>query len=153
MRYNDARWQRLEDVLELSRIEMTAKAVVAWTLAAMTAVVVVLALVAPILALAGLLVPFGTRSLIRRRLKKIRDAFADELPANLQILASALRSGHSFSGALSVVVENAHEPARSELFGNGRGNYRAGWLCNYRRLRRWLWCRSGRLCRCRRRFW
>ena len=115
MRYNDARWQRLEDVLELSRIEMTAKAVVAWTLAAMTAVVVVLALVAPILALAGLLVPFGTRSLIRRRLKKIRDAFADELPANLQILASALRSGHSFSGALSVVVENAHEPARSEL--------------------------------------
>ena len=115
MRYNDARWQRLGDVLELGRIEMTAKAVVAWTLAAMTAVVVVLALVAPILALAGLLVPVGTRSLIRRRVKKIRDAFADELPANLQILASALRSGHSFSGALSVVVENAHEPARSEL--------------------------------------
>ena len=57
MRYNDARWQRLGDVLELGRIEMTAKAVVAWTLAAMTAAVFVLALVAPILALAGLLVP------------------------------------------------------------------------------------------------
>jgi tight adherence protein B len=31
------------------------------------------------------------------------------------VLASALRAGHSFNGALGVVVDNVHEPARSEL--------------------------------------
>ena len=54
-------------------------------------------------------------ALLRRKLKRLRDDFNDQLPANLQVLASALRAGHSFSGALGVVVENAHEPARSEL--------------------------------------
>ena len=34
-------------------------------------------------------------------------------PASLQVLASALRSGHSFNGALGVVVDNAREPAQS----------------------------------------
>ncbi len=45
----------------------------------------------------------------------MREEFADQLPPNLQVLASALRIGHSFVGALTVVVENAHEPSRSEL--------------------------------------
>jgi tight adherence protein B len=49
------------------------------------------------------------------KLKKVRDEFADQFPACLQVLASALRAGHSFSGALGVVVDNAHEPAKSEL--------------------------------------
>ena len=43
--------------------------------------------------------------MIRRKLKRIRDAFADQLPTALQVLASALRTGHSFSGALGVVVD------------------------------------------------
>ena len=38
------------------------------------------------------------------------------VPGSLQVLASALRAGHSFNGALGVVVQtHAHEPARSEL--------------------------------------
>ena len=52
---------------------------------------------------------------VRRKLKAVRDEFADQFPASLQVLASALRAGHSFNGALGVVVDNAHEPARSEL--------------------------------------
>jgi tight adherence protein B len=52
---------------------------------------------------------------VRRKLKAVRDAFADQFPASLQVLASALRAGHSFNGALGVVVDNAREPARSEL--------------------------------------
>jgi tight adherence protein B len=31
------------------------------------------------------------------------------------VLASALRVGHSFTGALAVVTDNAHEPSHSEL--------------------------------------
>jgi len=34
---------------------------------------------------------------------------------NLQVLASALRAGHSLVGALSVVVEDCPEPSRSEF--------------------------------------
>ena len=78
--------------------------------------VVILATFSPVLALIGLLAPaVAMRSVIRWKLKRIRDAFADQLPTALQVLASALRTGHSFSGALGVVVENSHEPAQSEL--------------------------------------
>ena len=63
----------------------------------------------------GLTTPLLARAVIRRKLKAVRDEFADQFPANLQVLASALRAGHSFNGALGVVVDNAHEPARAEL--------------------------------------
>ncbi len=45
----------------------------------------------------------------------VRHDFAEQFPGSLQVLASALRAGHSFNGALGVVVDNVHEPARSEL--------------------------------------
>lgn len=60
-------------------------------------------------------IPLGARSLIKRDLAKKRGQFAEQLPDNLQVLASALRAGHSFIGALSVVVNDAPEPARSEF--------------------------------------
>ena len=69
----------------------------------------------PLLALFGLTMPFIARAVVKRKLKGVRDEFAEQFPANLQVLASALRAGHSFNGALGVVVDNAHEPARSEL--------------------------------------
>jgi tight adherence protein B len=55
------------------------------------------------------------RSLLKRQLSRQRNLFAQQLPDNLQVLASALRAGHSFIGALSVVVNDAPEPARSEF--------------------------------------
>jgi tight adherence protein B len=63
----------------------------------------------------ALAIPFGARSLIKRDLAKKRAQFGEQLPDNLQVLASALRAGHSFIGALSVVVNDAPEPARSEF--------------------------------------
>jgi len=60
-------------------------------------------------------IPFGVRSLLKRKLARQRKLFAEQLPDNLQVLASALRAGHSFIGALSVVVNDAPEPARSEF--------------------------------------
>jgi tight adherence protein B len=63
----------------------------------------------------ALVIPFGARSLIKRDLAKKRAQFGEQLPDNLQVLASALRAGHSFIGALSVVVNDAPEPARSEF--------------------------------------
>ncbi|HUY72602.1 MAG TPA: type II secretion system F family protein, partial [Gaiellaceae bacterium] len=41
--------------------------------------------------------------------------FADQLPDNLDVLASALRAGHSLVGALAVVADDAPEPSKSEF--------------------------------------
>jgi tight adherence protein B len=106
---------RLEEQLEIARIEMTPTRVVLLTALCTAAAVLVLWTVSPLFAILGLLTPLATRSLIRMKLRKLRDEFADQLPPNLQVLASALRVGHSFVGALSTVVENAHEPSKSEL--------------------------------------
>jgi tight adherence protein B len=60
-------------------------------------------------------IPFVVRSLVVRKVEKRRAAFGEQLPDNLQVLSSALRAGHSLVGALSVVVDDAPEPARSEF--------------------------------------
>src|SRR5205823_8566703 len=61
------------------------------------------------------LIPNGVRSLLQRNLAHQRKMFAEQLPDHLQVLASALRAGHSFIGALSVVVNDAPEPSRTEF--------------------------------------
>jgi tight adherence protein B len=60
-------------------------------------------------------VPSAVRTLVRGKLQRRRKQFAEQLPDNLQVLASALRAGHSFVGALSVVVDDAAEPSRTEF--------------------------------------
>ena len=115
-RYTRGWWARLERDLEIARLDWTPRRVVATTGGAALVLVVVLASFSPVLALLGLLAPaLAARSVIRWKLRRLRDAFADQLPTALQVLASALRTGHSFSGALGMVVDNSHEPAQSEL--------------------------------------
>jgi tight adherence protein B len=105
----------LERTLEIADIQMSAGWVVALTVLATIAVIVILALISPIIAVLGLMTPFFARSLIRRKLKKVRGEFAEQLPSNLQVLASALRSGYSFTAALTTVVDQAQEPSQREL--------------------------------------
>ncbi len=101
--------------LDIAGIEHS-PATVAWTTASATILLaVVLATIAPILVVLAVLTPFLVRGYIRRRLKRVRDEFDAQLPPNLQMLASALRAGHSFAGALAMTVENAEEPSRREL--------------------------------------
>jgi tight adherence protein B len=52
---------------------------------------------------------------VLRTLARRRNRFAEQLPDALQVIGSALRSGHSFAGALAVVVESASEPMKSEM--------------------------------------
>lgn len=114
--YADGRWAQLERDLELARMSATPRQVVGASVAATVAITVVaFAVGAPILGLFGLAAPLVARAMIRRRVRAIRDEFADQFPGSLQVLASALRAGHSFNGALGVVVDHAREPARSEL--------------------------------------
>src|SRR5262249_54524166 len=53
--------------------------------------------------------------LVRQRLRSVRKEFENQLPDNLDVLGSALRTGHSFVGALSVAVDDAGEPSQSEF--------------------------------------
>lgn len=115
-RYTSGWWAQLERDLELARMTVTPRQVVGMALGGtVTFALLALTLKVPAIALFGLTTPFIARSVVQRKLKAVRNEFADQFPASLQVLASALRAGHSFNGALGVVVDNAHEPARSEL--------------------------------------
>jgi Flp pilus assembly protein TadB len=115
-RYASGWWAQLERDLELARMTATPRRVVAMALTGTFAITVLaFMLSAPLLALFGLATPLVARSIVRRKLKAVRAEFAEQFPGSLQVLASALRAGYSFNGALGVVVDNASEPARSEL--------------------------------------
>lgn len=65
------------------------------------------------LALLGM--PVASRQTVRYLATKVRRRFEDQLPDNLQVLASALRAGHSFIGALGEMTKDAPEPSRKEF--------------------------------------
>ena len=69
----------------------------------------------PVAALLALLVPFAAQGVIKMLAGRQRRAFSEQLPDNLQVVASAMRSGSSFVGALKAVIEDAPEPSRREL--------------------------------------
>jgi tight adherence protein B len=109
-------WGRFKEELEIAEIEIAPVQIALWSFVGMIFVmwilyIVGLALLMPL----GVGVPLSVRALVRRRLERRRKLFADQLPDNLQVLASALRAGHSFVGALSVVVDDAADPARTEF--------------------------------------
>jgi tight adherence protein B len=108
-------WGRFKEELEIANVKMPAVQIVLWalvgTLVAFWVLNLVLGLPAALVALG---VPFAVRAYLKNKLNRLRNAFAEQLPDNLQVLGSALRAGHSLVGALSVVVSDAPEPSRSE---------------------------------------
>lgn len=70
----------------------------------------------PIGALGGLVVPqLLALFLLKRKVRKQREAFADQLPEMLQLLGGSLRAGMSFTQALSAVGHESPPPAKEEL--------------------------------------
>jgi tight adherence protein B len=109
-------WARFREEVEIAEIEMNPVHILFWTALVTVALMWVFAVFFTFAAaLLGLFVPVAVWGLIRRAAERKRAAFGDQLPDNLAVLASALRAGHSLVGALSVVVEDAPEPARSEF--------------------------------------
>jgi tight adherence protein B len=51
---------------------------------------------------------------VRGKARKIRKDFSEQLPENLDVLASALRAGHSLAGAMGVVADESPEPSKRE---------------------------------------
>lgn len=111
------RWQRLEERLDVASIDVDAIEIVAATLAATLVAMLLIAAAAPfaLLAVFALLVPAAVHMAIERRARAVRDRFAEDLADNLQVVASAIRAGHSMVGALAVVAEEASGPAQREF--------------------------------------
>jgi tight adherence protein B len=66
----------------------------------------------PIVAVAS---PIALNMYVRNRARKVRNEFGEQLPENLDVLASALRAGHSLASAMSVVADEAPEPSKKEF--------------------------------------
>jgi tight adherence protein B len=110
-------WPRFELMVELSGVPATPGQVIGATAVATVALVWLVGVVAE-RAVAGVLVaflPVAVYLWIATLADRSRRRFADELADNLQVVASAIRAGHSFTGGLAVAAEEAAEPAKSEF--------------------------------------
>jgi tight adherence protein B len=109
-------WQGLKEILNLAEVNIPPVQLIVGTIVLTLFVMWFMAtFVAGPLALIGLAVPFVVRGVILYRVDKRRRAFADQLPDNLDVVASGLRAGHSLVGGLALVVKDASEPSRSEF--------------------------------------
>jgi tight adherence protein B len=110
-------WQRFETDVELGGFGLSALAIAGWTIVGGILASIVAALVFKSLVglLLGLLAPFVTRFVVSRRVRKMRRAFEEQLADNVDVLAGAMRTGHSTMGALSVMADSAIEPSKTEF--------------------------------------
>ena len=110
-------WTRFQATLEIADIKATPEMIVAGTFAltALTFLLIYAGTGSFWWALFALGIPYLVREWVVRTLARRRNRFAEQLPDALQVIASALRSGHSLAGALAVVVESASEPMKSEM--------------------------------------
>jgi tight adherence protein B len=113
----ESNWSaRFAETLELADIDMQPSHVVLLTaLATIVMMLVLVLLIGPLGVLAGLCTPFLVRWFILRRVSNKRRTFGEQLPDNLEVLASALRAGHSLVSALTVVADDATEPSKTEF--------------------------------------
>jgi len=110
-------WQRFEADVELGAWRLSALAIAGWTIVGGILGSIATAIVLKSLwgLLIGLAAPLVTRYLVAHRVSKKRKDFSEQLPDNLDVLAGAMRTGHSTMGALSVMVDSADEPSRGEF--------------------------------------
>jgi tight adherence protein B len=110
-------WQRFENDVELGGFGMSALALAGWTIVGGIAASILAALYFKSLVwlLLGLAAPFVTRFIVTRRVRKMRRAFEEQLADNLDVLAGAMRTGHSTMGALSVMADSSTEPSKTEF--------------------------------------
>jgi tight adherence protein B len=110
-------WNRFTEDVDVASINVDPRRLAMFAAAA-TAFCVVLADAAfgnGFLGVMALCLPLVIVMVVRAKADRERRKFESQLPDNLQVVASAMRAGQSFTGALAVAVEDAAEPARREL--------------------------------------
>jgi tight adherence protein B len=110
-------WPAFREDVELARIDRSPTQLVTITALATIAAAVLLGLALgnPLPSLLALgCGPLALRSIVKHRLTKQRELFAEQLPALIQELASAMRAGHSLVAGLTSMARSAPEPSRAE---------------------------------------
>ncbi|MCW3065294.1 MAG: putative type secretion system integral rane subunit [Solirubrobacterales bacterium] len=109
-------WSAFAEDVEISGTEAPPVRI---ALATLTATLCVLALGVGLgnvgLSVIAFFVPVAVWFAVHVRAERQRRAFDSQLADNLQVIASAMRAGHSFVGAMSVAADDAQEPAKSEF--------------------------------------
>jgi tight adherence protein B len=109
-------YRRFAEDASLADVKTSPPRLVIYGLAAgLLAAAVGAALIGGLGLLAGIVPLLLIRANVSRRLKRKRRLFGEQLADNLEVLSSALRAGHSLVGALAVVVDDAHEPSKTEF--------------------------------------
>jgi tight adherence protein B len=110
-------WPSFKEQLDIARIEMPAIRIVTLTaLGTLLAMVLLFAVSGnAVVSLLAISIPLAVRAAVSARVEKQRGLFAEQLADNLHVVASGMRAGHSFAGAMSLAVEDSPEPAKSEL--------------------------------------
>jgi tight adherence protein B len=111
-------WPKFKEELEIAGVEAPAMQIAILTLISTLFFAWVLAAISgsPLLGFGGLIAgPAAVRTFFKQKLNRQRKLFADQLGDNLQVIASALRAGHSFIGALAVSTADAPEPTKREF--------------------------------------
>jgi tight adherence protein B len=117
-RLNESRaWKNFARDVDVARLDIEPRRLALFAIVG-TVLAVVLADAAVSNGFLGVLalgIPVLVVMFVRAAAERERRKFEMQLPDNLQVVASAMRAGQSFTGALSVAVEDAAEPARREL--------------------------------------
>jgi tight adherence protein B len=110
------RWAAFAEDVDIAALSMSAERIAAWTVA-MTSISILarLAFGHPVFIVLAVVEPIVVRMVVSARANRTRREFEGQLADNLQVVAAAMRSGQSFTGALAVAVQDAAEPARREL--------------------------------------
>ena len=110
-------WEEFCLAVEVARLRRTPVEIASLTVILTTVLFILLVAVTghPILGFLAFATPVAVLQFVRWRARKQHLAFAEQLADNLQIVASALRAGHGFVGALGQVVGDAPEPSRAEF--------------------------------------
>jgi tight adherence protein B len=111
------RWAVLQHELDIAEIPVSAGRFAALTVAAAIVFgwLLVTATSSALAAVVAVALPVAVRFGVSWKANRQRREFEEQIPDNLQVVASALRAGHTFIGSLGVVLEDAPEPSRREL--------------------------------------
>jgi tight adherence protein B len=112
-----ARWAKFVEDVELARVGLSPEQLLTFTAVGTVLLgwVLLAASGSVIAALFALCFPVGVRIAVQVVVDRRRREFDEQLPDNLQVIAAAMRAGHTFVGALALVAEDAPQPSRGEL--------------------------------------
>ncbi len=110
-------WQAFERDVEIADFKASPMTLIGWAIIGgiLASIVCAIGLQSLWGLLVGLVAPVVLRFYVSLKLSRKRAAFGEQLPDNLEVLAGALRAGHSLVGAMNVMVDGAAEPSKTEF--------------------------------------